>query len=151
MSRFTVDMSTFQLVAAMADGNPGAVTVMAQLYKYGPIIDPDAWSPAAHLLALDDMEIYGPSIWILFKDRCESNVVNVLTLLRCQQLGLLKTEDIQLAAKEEYPLPNHPGFDFVALREMVKAEIPNFVTDFDPDVAYDALLVDKKVYYGGDA
>jgi hypothetical protein len=66
--------SYLDLVTTMAEGNPGAVTVLAQLLK----------QPNGELLifGLDDMNIRGTQIWIGYKDYCGcilNNFVNCIT------------------------------------------------------------------------
>jgi hypothetical protein len=49
----------------MADGNPGAISVMAEMMRDGAKIDPDSFlGPMGGILALDSHGIYGPRIWM---------------------------------------------------------------------------------------
>ena len=51
-------------MVALADGNPGAVTIMAQLVREDPTF----------LQLLDHLGIYGTDIWMLYKDECEGDM-----------------------------------------------------------------------------
>lgn len=59
-SRFDPNDTIPQTIMKMSDGNPGALKVLCG-------IDPFM------ILGLDNMRIYGPNIWIGFKDVCEEN------------------------------------------------------------------------------
>lgn len=128
MSRCQLTDSLMDCVVKISDGNPGAVTVLAKLYKECPTIDPDAaMGGFIHILALDDMEIYGSNIWILYKDVCEENIVNFITLLRAKQLGII-TKDKLVELSKDNP-QTYPKQHYDYLHEMytkVCLELPNF-------------------------
>lgn len=80
MERINLDMSTVDAVVAMAEGNPGAVSVLTQLISRGGgvgIID---------VLHLDAAEIYGPNIWIAYKDLCDEDADRLSAELRSGEL-----------------------------------------------------------------
>lgn len=58
--------ATMDMLMLMAEGNPGAVTVLAQLMK--------ADEGILLILGLDDMNIRGTQIWIGFKDYCGNDI-----------------------------------------------------------------------------
>lgn len=57
-------------VVRMSQGNPGAVSVLAKLVQ-----DDDEYhiGPQA-ITVLDEGHIYGPDIWVLWKDICEQDL-----------------------------------------------------------------------------
>lgn len=59
-------MTLQELLLAMGEGNPGAITVMARLLERedGLFV----------LLHLDEMGIYGPDIWVAYKDHCDEDL-----------------------------------------------------------------------------
>ena len=61
------DSPLTDVVALMAEGNIGALTVLIQLLK-------DKQNGLACLLHLDDMNIRGTQIWIGFKDCCKQDL-----------------------------------------------------------------------------
>jgi len=67
-SQIGIADSIMDVLVKMAEGNPGAVTVMTQILKTrqedGPAI----------ISALNDMNIRGSQIWVGFKDHCNSNI-----------------------------------------------------------------------------
>lgn len=75
MSRIQLEMSVEEAMLAMCDGNPGAATVIGQLFQKRGI---DALILLCHL---DDMEIYGSKIWIAYKDVCKQNIDNLIKMI----------------------------------------------------------------------
>ena len=58
--------SGLQLLMKMSEGNPGAATVLAQLFQTDLGI--------MSVLSLDDMNIRGSQIWIGYKDYCKQDI-----------------------------------------------------------------------------
>lgn len=65
-SRITPGDDVVQAIMKLTNGNPGAVSVCARLAKRerGFML----------LLDLDAHGIYGPDIWIMYKDQCEQSI-----------------------------------------------------------------------------
>ncbi len=63
--RLTFNDDLRESVLKLADGNPGAATAIMETYK-------ELGAAAASLLCayLDQHEIYGSDIWLLYKDHC---------------------------------------------------------------------------------
>lgn len=60
MSKINPAESVTQNLARMSEGNPGALSVLVKmLQRKSGLFD---------ILLLDDMQIYGPSVWIGYKD-----------------------------------------------------------------------------------
>lgn len=96
--RITLEDTALTAIAKLSEGNPGAVTVCAQLYSRGAEIDPDAWcGPLSALLSLDSYGIYGSRIWGLYKDICKENIVKTVAVLRAVQLGFESEEKLKHA------------------------------------------------------
>lgn len=90
MAMIRLDMTVHQIVVAMCQGNLGGLSVLCELIKHGGAIDPDdAFGGLGSVLALDDMEVYGSKIWMIFKDVCGEDIGKVIALLRADQLGQL--------------------------------------------------------------
>ena len=60
MTRVTLDDTPETVMVKMMDGNPGAMTVLMQLFRRPNGI--------FKILKLDTLEIYGPAIWVIYKD-----------------------------------------------------------------------------------
>lgn len=108
-------------IAKLSEGNPGAVSVLLELFQHNATIDPDsAFGPISSILHLDTLGIYGSKIWVLFKDCCNSDLVGLVTVLRAVQLGILPTYEIKEALQRCAPL------DITSLLTAVQAELPSF-------------------------
>lgn len=117
--RIDLNDNMMSLVMKLADGNPGAVTVCVQLIQDQN--DPDCFlGPLGSLMSLDTHGIYGPNIWMLFKDVCNQRILGVVTALRAVQLGILSESDLW----------NHidscTKIDMDDLLFKVQVELPNF-------------------------
>lgn len=120
--RITLGMSTMDAIVALAEGNPGATTVLTALLRDGRNIDPDAMLQGlTPLFSLDVMGIYGPSIWMLYKDVCEENLVRVVGLLRAVQLGLLREDELQHAISNR-----GDGINAIDICDKVREQLPSF-------------------------
>jgi hypothetical protein len=91
--RIQFNDSAQSAIIKLADGNPGAVTAICCMTKAAAGVDPDnALGSASPIFSLDSNGIYGPRIWMLYKDVCDHNERHALALLRAVQLGLLSDE-----------------------------------------------------------
>lgn len=119
--RIQLSDTILTIIAKMSEGNPGAVTVMAELYKTGPLTDPDAFvGELAALLSLDSLNIYGSRIWMLYKDVCKQNILHMHAVLRAHQLGIITKTNLELAIKGEQKL------DLKNILESVQKQLPAF-------------------------
>lgn len=117
--RITLDDTMMNIVMKMADGNPGAVTVITRLIVDKN--DPDDWAGGfGKLLSLDSHGIYGSNIWVLFKNVCDQSILNVVTVLRAVQLGLYSERDLWNCIDNCTPL------DCERLLSSVRKELPRF-------------------------
>ncbi len=122
MSRVTLKDTMQDVVIKLAEGVPGALHICMNILKQGAIIDPDgAMDGLGVLLSLDDMQIYGSDIWMLYKDVCNENLVDMLAVLRARQLGYIS--DLEIV----YALRNRgEGLDIRKCYTQVKERLPNF-------------------------
>lgn len=87
MSRKPIELddSVMDVLVKMAEGNPGAVTVMTQILEHekdkGPL----------RLLSLDDMNIRGSQIWVGFKDHCESKIEVFVKAIKDRDPAMVET------------------------------------------------------------
>ena len=122
MSRIKLTDTAMSAAIKMSDGNPGALTVVARLLKEGEAIDPQsAFGGLAPILDLDTLGIYGPRIWMLYRDVCEGDLRVTCALLRANQLGFLRDSDLNRA------IDNYgKGIDIPALVAQVENRLPDF-------------------------
>ena len=130
MSKLTLEDTTRSALMKLSEGNPGALTVMIQALKDAPEIDPDSVGGGAMvLLQLDDLDITGPRIWMLFKDVCDENLSRMLGALRAVQLGIVSRETLHAAIDNR-----GQGLDLNAALAGVKKQLPDFQVEL-PDAA----------------
>lgn len=127
-TRVKLDMNTQDLLIAMGDGNPGALTACVELLKHGAHIDPDsALGGFNPLLHLDFLGIYEERIYMLWNDVCDRDIGKMIAVLRANQLGGLagvikETIDHAIDNRGE-------GIDLDAVLVAVKERLPNFNQD----------------------
>lgn len=97
MSRLRLDMNFNDVLFALSDGAPGAITVIMDAFRHGDDIDPEGMGAWGFVLNLDMMEIYGPRIWMLYKDLCGENLSHTIALVRSVQMGVLHAETLNAA------------------------------------------------------
>lgn len=93
MTKFNGTESTMEMLVAMAEGNPGAATVLAQTINH-------KWKNNIPgllvVLHLDDLEIYGSDIWVLYKNCCGEDLDKMGDVIHASVTGKLSAADIKL-------------------------------------------------------
>lgn len=85
-------------IVKLAGGNPGAATVMVQMARLSPTIDPQsALGSLGAILSLDTEDIYEERIWMLYKNVCGEDIAKTLACLRGSQLGLITSVQLNNA------------------------------------------------------
>ena len=108
----------------MSEGNPGSLNVIVDLMDKADAIDPDCGFPMLHILGLDTLGVYGPRIWMLYKDVCKEDLKNVVIVMRAHQMGLLP---IEVLKERIYHTRGHAGFsplDFDDLLSKLRTILP---------------------------
>ena len=123
-TRIKLDDTMMDIFCKMSDGNPGALSVCFQLQSETSKIDPVAVMPEViNLLGLDTLGIYGPRIWMLYKDFCKEDIVNVMAVLRAHQFGLLRESEINHAIDNW-----GEGVDLEDILSQVQERLPQFAS-----------------------
>jgi hypothetical protein len=121
--RINLEMSFLDGIIVMAEGNPGALTAIAELTKLSPKVDPQSylgmWTP---LLSLDGDGIYGSDIWLLYKDVCKQSAIHCLAVLRAVQLGIVNISQVKLAMERNA----HEVLDIDSILAQVKTRLASF-------------------------
>jgi len=111
-----------QVMIDFAEGNPGAITALIDLVKNTDAIDPDnALGPFGVMASLDNLDCYGPRIWMFYKDVCGHNVNTMLGLMRATQLGFTSDRKVNAAIDGD-----RAALDIPALLAKVKERLPAF-------------------------
>lgn len=131
MSKINLDMTGVDAIIAMSENNPGAATVLSRVVREAANIDPQAVGNGWFvIMTLNDMGIYGPRIWMLYKDVCNQSLPHMLAVLRADQLGQLAgvTSD-----RIQHAIDNHgEGIDIDAAMGAVQARLPQFNQEETP-------------------
>lgn len=127
-SRIELTDTTQSAIVKMAEGNPGALSALVDIVNTTPHVDPDnLFGGIGVIMSLDTLRIYGPRIWMLYKDVCKQNANRAIGLLRANQLGLLHDIDLHDAIDN-----NGVGIDQDELLKQVCEKLERFNLDWDP-------------------
>ena len=88
MPKLTMNTPLIDMVSIMSEGNPGAVHVITQLVKTSQV-------GIIKVLTLDELEIYGSDIWVLFKDCCNESTLKVTDVLTATLSGKISVEQLK--------------------------------------------------------
>lgn len=117
--RIGLSDTTLSAVQKLSEGNPGAITVLMEIILKGGPIDPQsAFKEWTGLMGLDSHGIYGSDIWVLYKDVCGQDLINLLAVLRAVQMGFLRRADVFSAIRRLTQL------DIPRLRLQLKVALP---------------------------
>lgn len=127
MARITIHDRLHQAIHKMAEGNPGAIKAIISLYNNAPVIDPDnaLWG-FGHILALDELEIYGSSIYILWNDKCGRDLRKMILLLRGVQLGFIPSSRVKEMSEDQCNKVNLTQEEWENLGNDVCSKLKNF-------------------------
>jgi len=90
LGRLKLNDTVRDVLLKLADGNPGAMNVIAQLLaKEDGLL---------HVLKLDDLEIYDSLIWLCYKDLLGSDIDKLYNLLKTNKLEEAIKETIETDA-----------------------------------------------------
>lgn len=101
--------------------NPGALSVLMQIWEKVPEIDPDCMIPLLTILSLDTHKIYAERIWMFYKDVCGQDLTKMLGVLRAVQLGLLPEREMTHAIDNR-----GNGLDIEQILANVRGRLPRF-------------------------
>lgn len=120
MSRLNPVDNLQQILSKLSEGNLGALRVLMELNSTSNAIDPDSTGIFPVLQSVDFMEIYGANIWVLYKDICEQDIVQLHAVIRAVQMGLVSKSSVYSAISRSCQL--YPK----VILDCVMAQLPNF-------------------------
>lgn len=87
-------------ILKIAEGNPGALTVLTQLIKLR-----DGWMSVGEF---DRLRLYGPMIWLCYKDLLGNDINKLLELLLsgklAEEINIRRLEDERFRTSWDYHL-----------------------------------------------
>lgn len=113
----------------LVQGNIGAANAVGQAMQQATTIDPDsALGPLSVLFELDTLAIYGPRIWLLWKDIAGQDAVRFTALLRSVQLGIMDASELQAAIGDGITTrcKGMPPQRVDEILKQVRQRLPNF-------------------------
>ena len=128
MPRLNMEMSLMDMIIDVAEGNPGAAVAMVECAKIATVVDPTSFmGPFTAVLPLDELDIYGPRVGMLYKDVCNYDASDMIAVLRAVQLGYLTPEELSSMIDGRYLRENIDDRQHVhALRAKVEERLPEF-------------------------
>ena len=115
--------TSMDVMIKLSEGNPGAISVCANLLKNTSKHDPDAFMGGiGSLLMLDTLNVYGSRIWMFYKDFCKEDVGTMVLMLRAFQLGFISRQELDNAIDRR-----GAGIDIDDIGKKVKERLPNFI------------------------
>jgi hypothetical protein len=124
MNKIDLNDSLSSAMVKLSEGNPGAIAAMAALYKKEKEIA-GALIPGFSTLLLDSFGIYGPRIWMLFKDVCGQDARTMLTVLRGVHQGFAAEKELN-----EIIDSTDPEMDKKAFASDMLAKVEEAFADF---------------------
>ncbi len=99
MEKINLGMSFMEMISVMSEGNPGAITVLAEIIKADPI------TGVIKILNLDSLDIRGSKIWMLYKDCCGQDMDKFFRTLDFIRGGAYTSEEIDLNFQQVHAKP----------------------------------------------
>jgi len=114
-------MSTEEMILAMSNGNPGAMTVLLESLNKNEKIDPEnCFGPWGLIVNLDSMGVYNEEIWMLHNDLCDRDIEKTTAVTRAWQLGILTKSQLETAVKQR------GGLSFKEIFSKIREKLPSF-------------------------
>lgn len=144
MSKIKGHDTLIQTLTSLSEGNPNALSVLVQIMREGDKVDPSSIAGSlGAVMVVDQLQLYGPLLWVLYKDLCDQDIIQTLAVLRAVQLGLLPGQAVVDAVHESENVSRpHARLDFNApsILDKVRARLPNFGRPVPPET--DLPIVD---------
>ena len=126
-TRIGLEDTMQDVIIKMSDGNPGAITTMVDVLEQYEAIDPQsAFGGFGALMDFDTHGIYGSDIYVLYNDKCNRNVRDLVVLLRAVQLGMFPESRLQELAGDQMYEVNLSEDERKELDNRVCARLENF-------------------------
>lgn len=127
MSRLDLSDTGMDVIIKMADGNPGAITAMMAIMEKHDEIDPQAiMGGMGAIMILDTWGIYGTEIYILWNDKCNRDVRQMLMLMRATQMGMFSHTKLKEMAADQMREVNLSDEEMAELDEKVCEQLEDF-------------------------
>lgn len=127
MSRLELSDTGMDVIGKMAEGNPGAISAMMNILEKHESIDPQSMMGGlGALMILDTWEIYGTDIYVLWSDKCNRDVRQMLMIMRATQLGLFPSSKLKEMAGDQSRQIDLTDEEWTDLDEKVCEQLERF-------------------------
>lgn len=127
MSKIELTDTPMDMLTKMSEGDPGALMAMMAIMQEHDAIDPQAAMGAiGAILLLDTWEIYGTEIYVLFSDKCNKDVRQLLMLMRATQLGIFSNAKLKEMAADKMRQVNLTDDEWVDIDSKVCDQLEEF-------------------------
>ena len=126
--KLTLQDTPLTAITKLSEGNPGAISVIASLFSTSKLVDPDSIIMGGFgvLLNLDQLEISGSDIWVMYKDICKEDIIDTHALIRAAQLGVVSREYVRKQ------ISSGGSIDMKEIKSRVQGKLPEFgLVDLD--------------------
>lgn len=128
MGKVKLDDTDMDAILKVAGGNPGAIMAIAEILNNSVAIDPqNVLGGLGLVLVLDEWEIYGTDIYILFNDKCNRDVRQMLMMMRAVQLGFLPLAKLKEMASDQMMKVNLTDDEWEELDKKVCDRLDGFM------------------------
>ena len=104
MSRIAISDELVTGLTNMSEGNPGALNVLMQLVNRSAKMElTNVCSLFDYFSRLDSLEVYGASIWILYKDICGEKIEVMVEVLNAVGNNTVSQMDITKSILTHFP------------------------------------------------
>lgn len=117
-----------EIIIKMSDGNPGVAAAIMDIVENHQGIDPQsALGWLGPVMDFDAMGIYGTDIYVLYSDKCNKDVRQLIMLMRARQLGFIGESKIVEMAKDQCYKINLTEEEFMELDKKVCDKLEDFM------------------------
>ena len=107
-------------ITKLCQNNPGCVMSLMELAEhYGTVRNPHIEDLGLFHL-LDEFEIYGTEIYILWNDKCNQDIEKFILLIRATQFNIVTLKNLKRMAEDQMRKFNFSDKDFELIEDQVK-------------------------------
>lgn len=130
--KISLNDSIQDVIFKLSGGNPGAISVLSQVYQNAYNIDTfTSLGSLAYYLQLDSLGIRGSMIWILYKDICKENILHFMAVIRAVQMGIVAHSDLTTAVLEASQGIRNSSIDSADALAKLRTKLPGYGVDFE--------------------
>jgi hypothetical protein len=127
VDKLKLNDSLESILIKMSVGNPGAAQTIIELFTSHEQIDGDSvLGSMGSIFILDRLGIYGSEIYILYSDKSNRDIRQLILLLRATQLGFFPALRVKLLASDQANEINITEHEWKQIDQQVCDRLPNF-------------------------